>query len=65
MPGVVRTFGSYPDVASEAGLSRIFAGQHTRIDHVAGLQLGSDVARFVLLESNLGHLGADASDDRP
>ena len=54
MPGVVRSFGSYSDVATEAGLSRIFAGQHTRIDHQAGLQLGSDVAQFVLRETGLG-----------
>ena len=48
LPGVVRTFGSYSDVATEAGLSRIFAGQHTRIDHQAGLELGHDIAHFVL-----------------
>src|SRR6266516_3409329 len=48
LPGVVRTFASYNDVATEAGLSRIYAGQHTRIDHEAGLQLGHDVAQFVL-----------------
>jgi hypothetical protein len=48
LPGVVRTFVSYNDVATEAGLSRIFAGQHTRIDHEAGLKLGHDIAQFVL-----------------
>jgi len=48
LSGVSRTFGSYDAVATEAGLSRIFAGQHTRIDHVAGLDLGQDVARFVI-----------------
>ncbi|MFG1645809.1 haloperoxidase [Amycolatopsis sp. NPDC049252] len=48
LPGVVRRFGSFADVASEAGLSRIFAGVHTRIDHEAGQQLGLDVAEFVL-----------------
>jgi membrane-associated phospholipid phosphatase len=52
LPGVVRSFGSYSDVATEAGLSRIFAGQHTRIDHEAGLKLGSNVAQFVLHESD-------------
>src|SRR5437868_8326927 len=50
--GVVRTFASYNDVATEAGLSRIYAGQHTRIDHEAGLQLGHNVAQFVI-----SHLG--------
>jgi hypothetical protein len=48
LPSVVRTFEDYQDVAAEAGLSRIFAGQHTRIDHVAGLRLGHDVAELVL-----------------
>jgi PAP2 superfamily len=48
LPGVVRTFASYNDVATEAGLSRIYAGQHTRIDHEAGLALGHAVAPFVL-----------------
>jgi membrane-associated phospholipid phosphatase len=64
LPGAVRTFRSYSDVATEAGLSRIYAGQHTRIDHVAGLHLGSNVARFVLRESGLGHFGRDGEDDR-
>jgi membrane-associated phospholipid phosphatase len=48
MPGVVRSFESYNAVATEAGLSRIFAGQHTRLDHQAGARLGRDVAAFVL-----------------
>src|SRR6266567_1690664 len=48
LPGVARTFASYNDVATEAGLSRIYAGQHTRIDHEAGLALGHSVAQFVL-----------------
>ncbi len=48
LPGTVRTFDSYSDVATEAGLSRIFAGQHFRFDHVEGLELGRDVAQFVL-----------------
>jgi hypothetical protein len=47
-PGTIRTFGSYSDVATEAGLSRVFAGQHFRFDHVEGLELGHDVAQFVL-----------------
>jgi hypothetical protein len=48
LPGVVRTFASYSDVATEAGLSRIYAGQHTRIDIEVGSQLGQNVAQFVL-----------------
>jgi hypothetical protein len=48
VPGVVRAFDSYDDIAVEAGLSRIFAGQHTRLDHIAGLQLGHSVAELIL-----------------
>jgi membrane-associated phospholipid phosphatase len=51
LPGVVRSFDSYDAAASEAGLSRIFGGVHFRFDHVAGAQLGSSVAHFVLSES--------------
>jgi membrane-associated phospholipid phosphatase len=56
LPGVVRTFTSYSNVAAEAGLSRIYAGQHTRIDHEAGLALGHAVAQFVLSHFGL-HAG--------
>ncbi|MGF7235536.1 MAG: vanadium-dependent haloperoxidase [Frankia sp.] len=48
LPGVTRSFGSYFDAAQEAGLSRIYAGLHTRIDHVAGTLLGRDVALYDL-----------------
>jgi membrane-associated phospholipid phosphatase len=48
VPGPVRTFASYTDVATEAGLSRIYAGQHTRIDIEVGSQLGQAVAQFAL-----------------
>jgi len=58
-PGVTRTFGSFQAAASEATLSRIFAGQHTMIDLVAGQQLGRHVADFVL-----HHLRPAAADAR-
>jgi hypothetical protein len=48
LAGTTRTFSSFQDAANEAGLSRIFAGQHTRIDHQAGQRLGARVADFVL-----------------
>ena len=48
LAGVSRHFGSFQSAALEAGLSRIFAGQHTRLDHEAGLTLGSQVAHLVL-----------------
>ena len=47
-PGVTRHFASFRDGADEAGLSRIWAGQHTRIDHEAGQRLGRQVAGAVL-----------------
>ncbi len=52
LPGPVRTFTSYNDVATEAGLSRIYSGQHTRIDIEVGSELGNNVAQFVV--SDLG-----------
>jgi membrane-associated phospholipid phosphatase len=53
--GVTRTFGSFQAAANEAGLSRIFAGQHTRLDHQAGERLGGQVAAFVLGHFFNGH----------
>jgi membrane-associated phospholipid phosphatase len=48
LPGVTRSFSSFTAAAQEAGLSRIYSGQHTRLDHIGGLALGHDVAGFVL-----------------
>jgi PAP2 superfamily protein len=48
LPGVQRSFTSFTGAAEEAGLSRIYAGQHFRIDHVAGQKLGRQVAGYVL-----------------
>jgi membrane-associated phospholipid phosphatase len=48
VPGVTRTFDSFRAAATEAGLSRIYAGVHTRIDHRAGLDLGARVGRYML-----------------
>jgi hypothetical protein len=52
LPGVVTTYTSYSDVATEAGLSRIYAGNHTRIAVDVGYTLGNNVAQFVI--SDLG-----------
>jgi hypothetical protein len=60
LPGVTRSFGSYQAVATEAGLSRIFAGVHTRIDHNAGLTLGRQVAEFVLEQQESPGFGLHA-----
>jgi hypothetical protein len=44
---VTRHFTSFDEAAQEAGLSRIYAGQHYRTDHVAGKNLGRNVARSI------------------
>jgi hypothetical protein len=48
LAGTTRHFTSFSDAAEEAGLSRIYAGQHFRFDHLAGKHLGHQVARSVL-----------------
>jgi len=48
LPGVARSFVSFSEAAHEATVSRIYNGNHTRLDQVAGENLGHDVAGFVL-----------------
>jgi membrane-associated phospholipid phosphatase len=48
LPGVIRTFGSFAAVETEASLSRVYAGQHFRSDENAGETLGKAVADFVV-----------------
>ena len=55
-PGVTRSFASLQAAADEAGLSRIFAGQHTILDHHAGQTLGRQVAEFTLRQLQTGHV---------
>jgi membrane-associated phospholipid phosphatase len=47
LQGVKRHFGRFSAAAQEAGLSRIYAGQHFRTDHIAGKVLGRQVAESV------------------
>src|SRR6267154_4235898 len=47
LPGVTRHFTSFSAAAEEAGLSRIYAGQHFRTDHIAGKDLGGQVAESI------------------
>jgi membrane-associated phospholipid phosphatase len=47
LPGVTRHFTSFSAAADEAGVSRIYAGQHFRTDHVAGQHLGRQVAASI------------------
>jgi hypothetical protein len=53
LAGTTRHFTSFSQAAEEAGLSRIYAGQHFRFDHLAGKRLGQQVARAVLSSVSL------------
>jgi membrane-associated phospholipid phosphatase len=59
LAGVTRHFTRFSAAAEEAGVSRIYAGQHFRSDHNAGRTLGKRVAEFVdgtvLLKSKQNH----------
>jgi membrane-associated phospholipid phosphatase len=48
LQGVKRHFTSFSAAAQEAGLSRIYAGQHFRTDHIAGKGLGGKVAESIV-----------------
>jgi membrane-associated phospholipid phosphatase len=48
LKGVMRHFTSFSAAAQEAGLSRIYAGQHFRTDHVSGKGLGTKVAESIV-----------------
>jgi len=48
LKGVTRHFTRFSAAAQEAGLSRIYAGQHFRTDHVSGKGLGANVAESVV-----------------
>jgi hypothetical protein len=53
LPGVTRGFVSFTEAAEEASISRIYNGNHSRIDQVAGENLGHDVAGFVLAHDRI------------
>jgi hypothetical protein len=48
LPGQTRGFPNFFSAATEAALSRIFAGQHTSFDDQAGRTLGRHISSFVL-----------------
>jgi membrane-associated phospholipid phosphatase len=47
LANVTRHFTNFSAAAEEAGLSRIFAGQHFRTDHIAGKNLGRRAAEAI------------------
>jgi hypothetical protein len=59
LPGVERTFDSFSEAAQEASASRIFNGNHTRLDEVAGENLGHNIAGFVLRHDRLPRVAAE------
>jgi hypothetical protein len=63
LPGVTRSFRTISDIAHEATLSRILAGQHFRFDEDAGRILGIRVGDFVS-DRFLNHRYFGDSDDR-
>jgi hypothetical protein len=63
LPGVVRSFKTISAAATEATLSRIFAGQHFRFDENAGQRLGNHVSDFVF-DNFLTRRHRDDGDDR-
>jgi PAP2 superfamily protein len=58
LPGVTRSFVSFSEAAQEASMSRIYNGNHTRLDEVAGENLGHDIAGFVLARELPKGIGA-------
>jgi membrane-associated phospholipid phosphatase len=54
-PGVTRSFSRFSAAVTEAGLSRIYAGIHTRIDHRAGVALGTRVGADTLVQLARGN----------
>ncbi len=59
LPGQARAFGGFFAAATEAALSRTYAGQHTPLDDRAGRILGARIATFVLASVAFNRLGGD------
>jgi membrane-associated phospholipid phosphatase len=49
LPGVTRKFSSFWAAASEAGASRVYGGIHYQFDNQAGLSLGREIGRYVIM----------------
>jgi hypothetical protein len=65
LPRLERSLVSCLEAAQEASVSRIYNGNHTRIDQVAGEDLGRDVAQFALASAWLAHGSARPLKHRP
>ena len=48
LTGAVRSFSTFHAAATEAGLSWICAGIHTRLDYQAGLLIGAQIGQYTL-----------------
>jgi hypothetical protein len=60
LPGVIRHFDNFAEMAEEDAISRIYAGVHYRFTAEDGLDLGGSVARAIQddLEATIGWLSA-------
>ncbi len=47
MPGAERSYTKFSDLANDMGISRIYGGHNFRNDHLAGVKMGSEIAKFV------------------
>ena len=65
LPGVTRTFVSFTEAAEEASVSRIYNGNHTRVDQVAGENLGHNVAQYVIGHPHGGAFTERVSPQQP
>lgn len=63
LPGVVRSFRTISDIAEEATLSRVLAGQHFRFDEDAGTRLGNRLGDFVFDHALTRRHRGDRDDD--
>ena len=47
MPGAERSYTKFSSLATDMGVSRIYGGHNFRNDHLAGVKMGSQIAKFV------------------
>jgi membrane-associated phospholipid phosphatase len=48
LPGVARSYNSFSQAAQENGISRLYGGIHINAANVDGVQVGNDVAKYVV-----------------
>jgi hypothetical protein len=63
LPGVERSFSSFPEAAAEAAVSRLYGGIHYRFDNQDGLDTGHKLGKMVEAFGN--SFGASGTRRRP